>query len=186
MLINTARVQTAIEFASEKHGKKNQMRANQLPYIAHPYAVMSIVQRAPDDYGAHFEDALCVAMLHDTIEDTDTSLDELRRVFGNAVGYAVYALTKDKSIPDKLDQLLDSLRRALTVGPWVVGIKCADRVENLSFVTIPESWDRNKRVSYVHKEAPMILDWGRKAGMNQTCDRLAHAMRVYEHYIPPV
>ncbi len=186
MLINTLRVQQAIEFASRKHGDRQQMRANGLPYIAHPYAVMAIAQQCPDDYGANFENALCTSMLHDTIEDTDTNLEEIKKQFGDTVAYAVYALTKNKRIPDKLDQLIDSLNRAMTVGPWVVGIKCADRIENLSFVTIPDTWNHQKRSDYVQKEASIILTWGREAGMHQTCARLEHAMRVYKNYIPPV
>jgi (p)ppGpp synthase/HD superfamily hydrolase len=186
MLIDTRRVQHALAFAAKKHGDKGQMRSVGIPYMAHPYAVTGIIQNCAPDYGTDLEDALCAAALHDTIEDTDTTLAEVRKQFGDRVGYAVYALTKDKSITDKLDQLIDSLERSMLVGRWVVGIKCSDRIENLSFVTIPESWSRKKRIDYVHKEASIILAWGRKAGMDLTCERLEQVMRVYDQYIPPV
>ncbi len=186
MLINTKRVQSALSFASKCHGDVGQMRATDTPYIVHPYAVMGIVQRYSSDYGNDLENALCVAALHDSLEDTKATEATIRELFGNQVLAGVQAMTKNKAIENKLDCLLDSLERALHIGPWVVGIKCCDRIENLSFVTIPDSWSRKKKIEYVHKEAAIILYHGRKAGMHQTSDRLEHAMHVYEQYITDV
>lgn len=186
MRIDTGRVQMALAFASECHGTANQMRATATPYIVHPYAVMGIVQRYADDYGDRLEDALCTAALHDVVEDTNVSILEIRERFGNSVGDGVEALTKDDTIADKIERLSDSLDRARRVGPWVVGIKAADRIENFGLATIPLSWDRAKRLHYVLREAPLILYRCRQAGMRETADRLEHAMHVYEQYIPPV
>jgi (p)ppGpp synthase/HD superfamily hydrolase len=186
MLINTRRVQQALAFASEKHAEVGQMRSTGLPYMVHPYAVTSMVNRCADDYGPHFENALCVASLHDTLEDTKAKFEEIRTLFGDTVAYAVLALTKNGSIGDKFDQLVDSCNRALMVGYWVIGIKAADRTENLSIVTIPEDWSRDRRITYVHKEAPFILYNCRKVGMDLTSKRLEQAMSVYEQYIPSV
>ncbi|MFM2374695.1 MAG: hypothetical protein RLZZ234_690 [Candidatus Parcubacteria bacterium] len=186
MLINTRRVQQALAFASEKHAEVGQMRSTGLPYMVHPYAVTSMVNRCAADYGPHFENALCIAALHDTLEDTKAKFEEVRTLFGEVVAYAVLALSKNKAIVDKFDQLLDSCNRAMMVGPWVIGVKAADRTENLSIVTIPETWDRARLITYVYKEAPVILYHARKAGMALTCERLEQAMSVYEQYIPSV
>jgi len=186
MLINTRRVQDALAFASTKHAEAAQLRSTGLPYIVHPYAVVSMINRCADDYGSHFEDALCVGALHDTIEDTNATFEEIRSRYGDTVAYAVLALTKNKDIDDKTDQIIDSCSRAMLIGPWAIGPKLSDRTENLSIVTIPEDWSRDRRRAYVLKEAPIILYHGRKALMHKSCERLEQAMSIYEGYIPSV
>lgn len=185
MLINTARVQAALAYASEHHAAVAQQRAIKTPYMVHPYAVMGIIQRSSEDYGAQLENALCVSVLHDTLEDTKATVEEIRQKFGDAVAHATSALTKNKLISDKLDATIDSLDRCERIGAWVVGVKCADRIENLNFVTVPDTWSRERRIHYVQKESTIILYRGRKAGMHQTCERLEAAMKIYELYIPP-
>lgn len=94
-MIYPQKIEQALRFASEKH--KNQKRKiSECPYIIHPVMVFHIISRFTQDI-----DTLCAAILHDTVEDTNTSLTEIEEVFGNRVGYLVDILSEDKSLPHK-------------------------------------------------------------------------------------
>ena len=82
----------AIIYAMEKH-KKQRRKGTNLPYIVHPLAVMSILQQM----GAG-EELLCAGVLHDTLEDTDATEEEIRK-FGDRVYDLVKSHTDDKSLP---------------------------------------------------------------------------------------
>ena len=87
----TQKIQQAIDFATEKH--KGQMRKyGGEEYITHPIAVAEIVASVMND-----EDAICAALLHDTLEDTKTTYQELQEIFGDRVA----RMTKDVTSPSK-------------------------------------------------------------------------------------
>lgn len=80
----------AIRFAVEKHsGQVRKLRGS--PYILHPLEVASIVGTMSTD-----EELLCAAVLHDTVEDTDTTLEEIEEKFGRRVRLLVLTETEDK------------------------------------------------------------------------------------------
>lgn len=80
----------ALCFATERH--KGQVRKNgNIPYILHPIEVATIVATMSDD-----EDLLCAALLHDTVEDTNTTLEELTENFGKRVSLLVLTETENK------------------------------------------------------------------------------------------
>jgi len=74
--------------------------------------------------------AIQAALLHDTIEDTDTTFSEVEENFGTAVANAVLALTKNESLP-KEEQMMDSLKRIKKLPYDVWAVKMADRITNL-------------------------------------------------------
>lgn len=81
----------AIEFANRKHSEVNQLRKwSGLPYITHPIAVANILIEAVDDIS---ESELIAAILHDTVEDTNTTSEEIESIFGKEVRDLVYWLT---------------------------------------------------------------------------------------------
>ena len=80
-------IDRAVEFAREKH--KNQVRRDGSPYIIHPLAVAEIVAEMGLD-----TDAILGALLHDCIEDTDTSHDDIARLFGTTTAELVEGVTK--------------------------------------------------------------------------------------------
>jgi len=86
----------ALAFASRKHSQQKRKDVNASPYINHPIALVSIlaVEAGIDDW-----DTLCAALLHDTIEDTDTSVEELVEAFGSPVASLVQEVTDDKRLP---------------------------------------------------------------------------------------
>jgi GTP pyrophosphokinase len=82
-----ALIQRAVDFAQEKH--KEQKRKDGSPYIIHPLAVAEIVVEMGLDM-----DAILGALLHDCIEDTDTSHDDVAKLFGETVAEMVEGVTK--------------------------------------------------------------------------------------------
>ena len=84
------RLDDAIEFATKKHTEQTRKREN-TPYILHPLEAAAVAAELTKD-----EDVLIAAVLHDTVEDTDTSIDEVRERFGDRVAELVESETEDK------------------------------------------------------------------------------------------
>lgn len=103
--------QKAIKFAGEKHrGQKVPgTNANYLLHISNVAMEIMIAFSANNNFDLHF--AIQVALLHDTIEDTDTSFDEIKQEFGERVAIGVQALTKNDKFPTKREKMADSLYR---------------------------------------------------------------------------
>ncbi len=76
----------ALAFASRKHSQQRRKDADASPYINHPISLVSILAV---EAGINDRDTLCAALLHDTIEDTDTSVEELVEAFGSPVASLV-------------------------------------------------------------------------------------------------
>ncbi len=94
-MIYSEKIQQAVQFASQKH--KNQKRKIlDYPYITHSLMVFHLVSKFSTD-----EDLLCSAILHDTVEDTDASLSEIKNTFGQNVVYLVDILSEDKKLEYK-------------------------------------------------------------------------------------
>ena len=122
-------VDRAVEYAKEKH--KNQSRKDGSPYIIHPLAVAEIVAEMGLD-----EDAILGALLHDCIEDTDASHDEIARLFGNSVAELVEGVTKltRANFSSTEQAQMENLRKmfmAMSKDIRVVLIKIADRLHNM-------------------------------------------------------
>ena len=128
------RIEKAIKMATKAH--EGQMRKSGDPYISHPLAVMKIVE----DWGMD-EDTIIAAVLHDTVEDTNITLEDIRKEFGEQVAFLVDGVTKlsnvrsglrdiDTYLPDTKDHLL-RLLGALGADIRVLIIKLADRLHNL-------------------------------------------------------
>jgi len=122
-------VDKAVEYAREKH--KNQARKDGSPYIIHPLAVAQIVAEMGLDV-----DAILGALLHDCIEDTDASHDEIARLFGNSVAELVEGVTKltRANFSSTEQAQMENLRKmfmAMSKDIRVVLIKIADRLHNM-------------------------------------------------------
>ena len=122
-------VDRAVEYAREKH--KNQSRKDGSPYIIHPLAVAEIVAEMGLDV-----DAILGALLHDCIEDTDASHDEIARLFGTSVAELVEGVTKltRANFSSTEEAQMENLRKmfmAMSKDIRVVLIKIADRLHNM-------------------------------------------------------
>jgi guanosine-3',5'-bis(diphosphate) 3'-pyrophosphohydrolase len=172
--------QNAIKFAAEKHLKKGQkVPGTELPYVVHLSNVaMEIIIAAlhTDKFNLGF--AIQVALLHDTIEDTETDFSELKEVFGEKVALGVLALTKNKLLPTKSEQMIDSLKRIKKLDTEVWAVKIADRITNLQ--PPPPHWDNAKKVKY-QEEAKVILRELRE-GNYFLSKRLEEKIEEYENY----
>ena len=90
-MIHRNRLNTAIEFATKKHSGQFR-KATAIPYILHPLEVLQILYSIRADVNL-----LIAGVLHDTVEDTDTTLDEIRELFGDDVAMLVSSNSEDKS-----------------------------------------------------------------------------------------
>lgn len=119
----------AYEFAAKAH--ENQFRSSGAPYITHPLAVSYILLELGMD-----TDTICSAMLHDTVEDTNTTLDVIKKKFGADVAELVDGVTKLGKIPlfTKEEQQAENVRKillAMSKDIRVIIIKLCDRLHNM-------------------------------------------------------
>ena len=122
-------IQQAIEYAARKH--IDQERKDGSPYIIHPLAVAQIVVEMGLD-----TDAVLGALLHDCIEDTDASKDEISRQFGESIAEMVEGVTKltRANFSSSEERQMENLRKmflAMSKDIRVVLIKIADRLHNM-------------------------------------------------------
>src|SRR5207244_7842625 len=86
----------ALKFAAEKHRNQRRKDADASPYINHPIAVAAVLAT---EAGVTDEATLLAALLHDTVEDTETTVQELQQLFGPVVAALVGEMSDDKSLP---------------------------------------------------------------------------------------
>lgn len=122
-------IRQAFEMAAEAH--KTMRRKSGEPYILHPLAVARI---CVEEIGLGVRSTIC-SLLHDTVEDTDVTLDDVQREFGSEIAKIVDGLTKISNIVDvNASQQAENFRKillTLTDDPRVILIKLADRLHNM-------------------------------------------------------
>jgi guanosine-3',5'-bis(diphosphate) 3'-pyrophosphohydrolase len=139
----------AIDFAARKHKDQRRKDEEASPYINHPVSVALILA----EIGAVMEpEILAAAILHDTLEDTETTSEELEAKFGQRVRRIVEEVTDDKSLPKKVRKQLQ-IDHAQDLSPDAVLIKLADKTANVLDVTHspPKDWPIERKREY--------LDW---------------------------
>ncbi len=126
----------AVLFAEKKH--KGQLDDNGESYFtSHLFPVYSAIECLTDD-----TDIICAAVLHDTLEDTDTTFDELEQEFGKRVADLVYEVT-DEGEKDEYGKYFPRLHSA-----EAIMIKLVDRASNISRM---ESWSEDRKKQYLKK-----------------------------------
>jgi len=172
--------QTAIIFATSKHLEIGQkVPGTDLPYVVHLSNVaMEILIASAHTKKFNLGFAVQVALLHDTIEDTSTTFDELENAFGVEIAHAVSALTKNKSLP-KENQMQDSLQRIKKSQKEVWAVKLADRITNLQ--PPPPNWDKEKIIKYKNEARTIFNEL--QAGNKFLAKRLNASIEVYEKYM---
>ncbi len=170
----------ALNYAAKVH--KDQKTPNGLPYLTHLAAVTMEVIHACEESKLDKNKAdlaITAALLHDTIEDTDVTYDDLYTEFSPEVAEAVDALTKDKTLETKKEQMTDSINKLLTQPYEVQMVKLADRITNMQ--KPPEHWDSEKIFNY-HKEAKFIHSCLKNANV-YLAKRLEEKINNYIVYI---
>lgn len=145
--------QKAIKFAGEKHSDQKVPGTNS-NYLLHISNVaMEVLVSYSFEQSFDIDFAIQTAILHDTIEDTNTDFEEIKTEFGEKIAQAVQALTKNENLESKHEKMRDSLNRINESQKEVGLVKIADRITNLQ--TPPKHWSKQKAVNYC-EEAKLI------------------------------
>ena len=123
-MIYTDKIKNAIHFSSLAH-KDQKRKVVGYPYVSHPIVVLFIISHFTND-----EDVLVASILHDVVEDTDITLNDIEEKFGKKVRDIVDVLTEDKSIVDKKERKEKQLDRFKNANQDVLLIKTADIIHN--------------------------------------------------------
>jgi guanosine-3',5'-bis(diphosphate) 3'-pyrophosphohydrolase len=136
----------AVAFAAEKHRHQRRKDAEASPYINHPIALASLLKREGIDDVA----VLCAALLHDTIEDTKTTPDELRVAFGEVITSVVLEVTDDKNL-DKAERKRLQIQHAPTLSERARLVKLADKICNVYDIAAapPANWTLARKQQYL-------------------------------------
>lgn len=137
----------ALAFAADKHRRQRRKDAEASPYINHPIAVAAVLAL---EGGIADQDLLIAAVLHDTVEDTETSFEELEREFGPAVRGLVSEVTDDKALATR-DRKALQITHASTASPSAKQLKIADKICNIRDIAgqPPASWSRGRKEEYI-------------------------------------
>lgn len=139
----------AAEFAATKHRDQRRKDHEASPYINHPLSVALLIAEVG---GEDDPETLAAALLHDTVEDTDTSPEELEAEFGGNVRRLVAQVTDDKNL-DKDERKRRQIDHASELSREAALIKLADKISNVRDVEVspPSHWTLERRTEY--------LDW---------------------------
>lgn len=133
----------AVNYATEKH--YGQKRLDGRPYITHPLAVCEQVEGIKERI---------VAVLHDVLEDTDATVQDLYRNFGAEIALAVLFLTKDENEP--YENYITRLK--LAKNPLSIAVKIADLRNNLHTIENIPDLDKRKRLKERYERALKVLE----------------------------
>ena len=176
-------VARAMAFAARKHSSQRRKGEAAEPYVNHVVEVAELVARATGG-----DDPVLVmgALLHDTVEDTGTTREELEREFGADVAALVAEVTDDKSLAKDERKRLQ-VANTPHKSPRAKMIKLADKTSNLRSILVspPPSWDWQRRREY-HDWAQRVASGCR--GVNADLERWfddAHAKGIAALGAPP-
>jgi len=136
----------ALAFAAHKHRDQRRKDAEASPYINHPIALAEVLA---GEGGVADVEVLAAALLHDTIEDTATSLEELRAAFGARIAGMVAEVTDDKNL-EKSERKRLQIEHAAHISHEAKLVKLADKICNVRDVAYhpPAKWDLARRREY--------------------------------------
>jgi guanosine-3',5'-bis(diphosphate) 3'-pyrophosphohydrolase len=164
--VNAAHLLKGIAFAAERHSRQRRHDAEKSPYINHPIAVAIVLAV---EVNVSDEATLLAAILHDTVEDTETSFAELEKHFGLEVTELVRELTDDKSLKKDERKRLQ-VEHARESSPRAKQITIADKISNVRDIAVspPADWPLERRREY--------LTWSERVvagcrGVNPKLDR---------------
>ncbi len=138
----------ALKFSAEKHRHQRRKDREASPYINHPIEVAELLLRVGQ---VQDPDIVTAAILHDTIEDTDTKPEEIEQLFGGKVLSLVEEVTDDKSLPKEVRK-----ERQIETAPHksegAKQIKIADKISNLRDIVYspPAKWSDERKLDYVN------------------------------------
>ena len=152
---DTTLILRAATFAALKHRNQRRKDADASPYINHPLGLALVLA---EEGGVTDCATICAALLHDTIEDTDTTPQELDQAFGAEILDIVLEVTDDKSLP-KGERKLAHIEHSAHISDKAKRVKLADKICNLRDVaaTPPTQWPLERRQAYFDW-AKLVID----------------------------
>jgi guanosine-3',5'-bis(diphosphate) 3'-pyrophosphohydrolase len=166
----------ALAFSAEKHTNQRRKDIDKTPYINHPISLANILaQRWIID-----ENVLCAAILHDTIEDTDTTAYELQEHFGEKITSIVLEVTDDKSL-EKSVRKKKQIEHAGSISHEAKLVKLADKIANITDIinTPPVDWSTERKKEYF-EWAKAVVDnlRGAHQGLEKDFDELINKAKI--------
>ena len=136
----------ALAFAAHKHRDQRRKGAERSPYINHPIALVNVLVNEADVTDS---EVIATALLHDTIEDTETTGDEIEAQFGARIRVLVEAVTDDKAL-DKAERKALQIAKAADLPKQAKLVKLADKICNLRDIVDnpPDNWPLERRQAY--------------------------------------
>ena len=166
----------ALAFSAEKHRTQKRKDIEESPYINHPIALANILaQRWVID-----ENVLCAAILHDTLEDTETTADELREHFGEKITSIVLEVTDDKNL-EKSVRKQKQVEHAASISHEAKLVKLADKIANITDIinTPPVKWTKERKLEYFAWAKAVVTNLrGAHQGLEKDFDDLIANPRI--------
>ncbi|XP_045613030.1 guanosine-3',5'-bis(diphosphate) 3'-pyrophosphohydrolase MESH1 [Procambarus clarkii] len=149
----TAAIIKCVNFAAVKHKDQKRKDPERTPYINHPIGVAYLLVEG----GVENLDVLQAALLHDTVEDTQTTLEEILNEFGPEVAGIVAEVTDNKTL-DKQERKRLQIVKAATASNEAKLVKLADKLYNLRDLdrVMPENWTQKRVEEYFHWAAQVV------------------------------
>jgi guanosine-3',5'-bis(diphosphate) 3'-pyrophosphohydrolase len=144
---STGLILKALRFSADKHSEQRRKDAKASPYINHPIQVAETLWRVGEVRDVTL---LVAAILHDTIEDTDTTPEEIRENFGEDVLTLVLEVTDDKSLPKQTRKQLQ-VEHAPHKSKSAKLLKLADKISNVQDIlqSPPSDWSLERKREYL-------------------------------------
>lgn len=148
------RVIKAAYFAAEKHKTQRRKDIEETPYINHPLSLANVLRV---ECGIDDVEVICGALLHDTIEDTNASKEELLENFGENITRIVLEVTDDKTL-DKIERKEAQVAHAPHISDQAKLVKLADKISNLRDISAspPIGWSVERKQEYFDWAARVI------------------------------
>jgi GTP diphosphokinase / guanosine-3',5'-bis(diphosphate) 3'-diphosphatase len=140
------RIMAAARFAAEKHAQQKRKGENAEPYFNHLLEVAELIAASSPELDVEL---VMAAFLHDTVEDTGVTSQELEQRFGNDVADLVAEVTDDKSLPKETRKQLQ-VEHTPGKSPRAQTLKLADKISNLRAIisSPPMGWSRERKQEY--------------------------------------
>ncbi|MEO1366516.1 MAG: HD domain-containing protein [Acidobacteriota bacterium] len=137
----------ALAFAAGKHRDQRRKDERGSPYINHPIELLDVLVT---EGGVSDPDVLAAALLHDTVEDTQTTPEELEAEFGGQIASIVLEVTDDRSLP-KVERKRLQVEHAPHASPQAKLVKLADKICNVRDILAapPRGWDAGRKQTYL-------------------------------------
>jgi len=164
---NISLILKALDFAAKKHRDQRRKDSDATPYINHPIEVAELLV---NEGNIHDDAVIIAALLHDTVEDTETTIEELAEEFTREIADIVAEVTDDKSLK-KAERKQLQVENTATSSKKAKLVKLADKICNLRDMKNqpPENWDVQRKQEY--------FDWAKEVinqvnGVNENLEKM--------------